>query len=226
MVEFRGVSKTYSRATGGRVEALADLTLEIKAGELVAVTGPGGSGKSTLLRLATGEERPTRGQVVVDGLDVGALGRRGLARLRRECGIVAEELALLADRTVFGNVTLVLQALGLPRTEAVERALEALQDVGLTARRNALASELAGGERARLGLARALAPTPRLLIADEPTAWLDAAATAELVTLLRAVRDRGTTVLVATRLPQVARDLDGRILSLEMGRLRPEALPG
>jgi ABC-type ATPase involved in cell division len=225
MVELRGVSKIYGRAAGGRVEALADLSFEVKPAELAVLVGPGGAGKSTLLRLVTGEERPTRGSVLVDGTDVGTLGARGLARLRRGLGVLSPDGRLLPDRTALGNLTFVLRALGSRRAEARERALAALVEVGLGAARNALPHELAVGERQRVLLARALATRPRLLLADEPTALLDPLASAMVVTLLRSLPLRGTTCLVATQTTELARALDGRVLRLAAGRLRPEGDP-
>ncbi|HWC03400.1 MAG TPA: ATP-binding cassette domain-containing protein [Methylomirabilota bacterium] len=225
MLELRGVSKVYRRAAGGRVEALADLSFEVKPTELAVLVGPGGAGKSTLLRLITGEERPTRGVVLVAGTDVGALGARGLARLRRSLGVVSPGGRLLADRTALGNLTFVLRALGTGSSEARERALAALTEVGLGAARSALPHELAAGECHRVMLARALATRPRLLLADEPTAILDAAAAAMVVTVLRGLSLRGTTCLVATRAVEVARALEGRTLELTAGRLRPEGGP-
>jgi cell division transport system ATP-binding protein len=225
MLEFRGVSKVYERAVGGRVEALVDLSFEVKPTELAVLVGPGGAGKSTLLRLVTGEERPTRGSVLVDGVEVGALGGRGLARLRRSLGVLPQDGHLLGDRTALGNVTFVLRALGMGRAEARERALAALVEVGLGPARNALPQELAAGERRRVLLARALAPQPRLLLVDEPTAMLDAVGAGTVVTLLRSLAGRGTTCLVATQGIDFARALDGRLLPLAGGRLHPEAGP-
>lgn len=225
MLELRGVSKVYGRAAGGRVEALADLSFEVKPTELAVLVGPVGAGKSTLLRLITGEERPTRGAVLVDGAEVGALGRRGLARLRRDLGVLAQDGRLLPDRTALGNLTFVLRALGTGRAAARERALAALIEVGLGPVRNALPHELAEGDRRRVLLARALAAQPRLLLADEPTAMLDPAAAATVVALLRSLPQRGTTCLVVTQAIELARALDGRVLRLVAGRLRPEGDP-
>jgi cell division transport system ATP-binding protein len=226
MLELRSVSKVYGRAAGGRVEALADLTFEVKPTELAVVVGPVGAGKSTLLRLVTGEERPTRGAVLVDGVEVGTLGARGLARLRRSLGIVSQDGQLLPDRTALGNLTFVLRALGTGRAEARDRALAALIEVGLGPTRNALPHELAVGERRRVLLARALTTRPRLLLADEPTALLDAPTTAMVGTLLRSLPSRGTTCLVATQSIELARALEGRVLQLAAGRLRPEGEEG
>jgi cell division transport system ATP-binding protein len=225
MLEFRGVSKVYGRAVGGRVEALVDLSFEVKPTELIVLVGPVGAGKSTLLRLVTGEEQPTRGSVLVDGVDVGTLGARGLARLRRTLGVLPQDGPLLPDRTAVGNVTFVLRALGVGRGEARERALAALVEVGLGAARNALPQELAAGERRLVLLARALATRPRLLVAEEPTAMLDPTAAGTVVALLRSLASRGTTCLVATPAVELARALDGRVLQLTAGRLRPEGGP-
>jgi cell division transport system ATP-binding protein len=202
-----------------------DLTLEVKPGELALVLGPSGAGKSTLLRLVTGEERPTRGAVFLDGAEIGALGRGALARHRRSLGIAPQRGQLLPDRTALDNLTFVLQALGARRGEARERALAGLAEAGLGAARNAMPHELAEGECRRLLLARALVTRPRLLVADEPTAMLDAAHAAEVVALLRSAHARGTTCLVATHAPEIARALAGRILHLAAGRLRPEGDP-
>jgi D-methionine transport system ATP-binding protein len=130
MLEFRGVSKTYGRAAGGRVEALVDLSFEVKPAELAVVVGPSGAGKSTLLRLVTGEESPTRGAVLVEGTEVGTLGGRSLARLRRSLGIMPQAGRLLPDRTALGNLTFVLRAFGAGRAEARDRALAALTETG------------------------------------------------------------------------------------------------
>jgi ABC-type ATPase involved in cell division len=225
MLEFRGVFKVYGRAGGRRVEVLVDLSFEVKPAELAVVVGPSGAGKSTLLRLITGEERPTRGAVLVDGVEVGTLRRGGLARLRRGLGVASPSGGLLADRTALGNLTFVLGALGVGRTEARDRALEALTTIGLGAARNALPHELADGESRRLVLARALVTRPRLLLVDEPTAGLDPGQSATMGPLLRDAHARGTTCLVTTQAAEFGRALEGRVLQLAAGRLRPEGDP-
>jgi ABC-type ATPase involved in cell division len=225
MLEFRGVFKVYGRGTARRVEVLVDLSFEVKPAELAVVVGPTGAGKSTLLRLVTGEETPSRGTVVVDGVEVGTLRRGGLARLRRSLGVAAQGGRLLGDRSALRNLTFDLEALGAGRAEARDRALVALAEVGLGSVRNAFPHELADGERRRLTLARALATRPRFLLADEPTALLDPAQAAAVVSLIRSAHARGVTCLVTTQSAELGRALDGRVLQLAAGRLRPEGDP-
>ena len=225
MLEFRGVFKVYGRAPARRVEVFVDLSFEVKPGELAVVVGPTGAGKSTLLRLITGEERPTRGAVLVDGDEVGSLGRGRLGRLRRELGVAPQNGRLLTDRTALENLTFVLTALGVGRAEARERALAALTEVGLGVARHALPHEVADGERRRLVLARALVTRPRLLLVDEPTTGLDPTQHAPIVAAIRAAHARGITCLVTTPATELGRALDGRMLELAAGRLRPEGAP-
>ena len=225
MVEFRGVTKVYDRAAGGCVEALRDVTFAVKAGELAVVLGSSGAGKSTVLDLVSGRARPTSGTVRVDDVDVAACGGRALARLRRGLGIVTPAVGLLPDRTVFGNLAFVLRALGVGRALARVQALEALEATGLSGVRNALPHELADGERRRLLVARALAPQPRLLLADEPAAGLPEEEPA-IGAILRAAHAEGLTCLVATQSVTLARALEGRVWRLSQGRLETEGLPG
>jgi cell division transport system ATP-binding protein len=220
MVEFRAVSKSYVRRKGGApVPVLVDATFEVGSGEAVVLTGPAGSGKSTLLRLLTGEERPTGGRVLVDGEDVATLGRRGVARLRRGLGVVPAEPRLVADRTAFQNVAVVLRALGASRRAARAAGLAALREAGLATKSNAFPAELTAGERRRLCLARALAGAPPLLLADEPTAGLDEATAAQVVELLRRARGQGSSLLVTSQAVGLAASLGARALTLEGGRV-------
>jgi ABC-type ATPase involved in cell division len=224
MLELRAVSKVYRPRSGGRaVQALADVTFQVAPGEIVALVGPAGAGKSTVLRLLWGEERPSGGSVRVDDEDVGGLGRRGIARLRRRLGVVPEPPGLWTEHSAVGQITVVLRALGFSRRDARSRALAALRDAGLAARAGARPDELAAGERQRLALARALASDPAVLLADEPILGpgeaLDSPAARETIALLRAVHLRGATVLVATQAAALAEALKARPLLLDGGRL-------
>ncbi|MGB9777173.1 MAG: ABC transporter ATP-binding protein [Anaerolineae bacterium] len=219
MIATENLTKIYT--DGAPVRALEDVTLEIAAGEFVAVTGPSGSGKSTLLNLIGTLDRPTSGRVVVDGVDVGTLRGNALADFRRErIGFVFQMFHLVPTLTALENVMLPLVPYrrGLKfRLEA--RARELLEAVGLGDRLHHLPGQLSGGEQQRVAIARALVNTPKVILADEPTGNLDSQAGAEIVALLRQLnRERGVTVLVATHNEAVAQAAD-RILRLRDGRV-------
>ena len=230
MVEFRAVSKVYPPRAGGRaIPALTDLSFQIAPGELVVVSGPVGSGKSTLCRLVSGEERATRGTVLVGGEDVGALGRRALARLRRRLGVAPQDARLVPDRTVLGNLVLVLRARGASSRDARARALAALRESGLGGCASALPGELAAGDRQRLLLLRALVGEPELLMAGSSAMafdGLDEPGARDLLELVCGASARGMTVLVATRWSALADRLKARVVRLEGGRVCAEGESG
>jgi ABC-type methionine transport system ATPase subunit len=219
VLEFRTVSKVYHPAAGGRVAALSHASFAVGAGERLAIHGPVRAGKSTLLRLAYGAEQPSQGRVRVLGRDLGSLGARQLARVRRDLAVVPQETLLPADRTAFGQVTFVLRGLGFSHREATPRAVEALARVGLGQRLRALPAEL-GGEAWRVSLARALAIGPRLLLVDEPAPAGDASGRPDLIQILRDLDPEATTLLLVTRVPELARALGTRVLGLDGGELR------
>src|SRR5262249_30050701 len=228
IIELRAVSKLYAPRAGGRaVQALTDVSFQVAPGDLVVLAGPPGAGKSTGRRLLAGEERPTQGAVIVHDEDVGGLGRRGVARLRRRLGLMPQDGRLLAERTALDNVAVVLRALGASRRAARARAQALLREVGLGGAPPAGPAELAAGERQRLLLARALAGEPAVLLADEPLVAvggaLDGPAADGVVALLRAIRSRGVTVLVASQAVGLAAALGGRSLRIEGGRLAHDA---
>ena len=212
-VDVRDVRKSFEE---GRIRALDGLTLRLDEGELVALTGPSGCGKSTLLNLIGALDRPDSGEIRVGGEDVTRLA--DAARYRAETvGFVFQFHHLIATLTALENVQLPM--LGQrPRAARVRRARELLGEVGLTARERAYPPTLSGGERQRVAIARALANEPRLLLADEPTGALDSATSAQILGLLRIVRDEhGTTVLLVTNDDAVAAQAD-RIVRLRDGR--------
>jgi cell division transport system ATP-binding protein len=194
MIKFDHASKRYPPG----LDALTDVSFEIAAGELVTVGGHSGAGKSTLLKLIAAIERPTGGAVLVQGQNIGSLKRSAIPYLRRNLGVVFQDQKLLFDRNVFENVMLPLTISGFPPAEARRRVQAALDKVGLLARQKALPIMLSGGEQQRLAIARAVVGRPNLLLADEPTAHLDAETAADVARTFLDFRAVGVTVLIAT----------------------------
>ena len=194
----------------GRVDILKGVTLDVRRGETVGLTGPSGSGKSSLLMLMGGLERATGGQVVALGHDLTRLGEDALARVRRDhMGVVFQSFHLIPTMTALENVATPLELAG--RADAFDRAAAELDAVGLGHRAGHYPAELSGGEQQRVALARAAAPEPDLLLADEPTGNLDAATGEAIVTLLFGLRDRGATLVLVTHDPDLAARCDRTI---------------
>ncbi len=216
MIRLDRVSKRYQQA--GR-DGLRGVSLAIGEGELVFITGHSGAGKSTLLRLIPRLERPSGGRVLVGGVDVGQLPRRKVPLLRQRVGVTFQDHRLLGDRTVFGNVALPLEIVGIPRREAARRVRAALDKVGLLGKEGAYPVTLSGGEQQRAGLARAVVNRPPVLLADEPTGNLDPGLSDEIMRLFTAFGEIGTTVLVATHDLGLVERLGYRTLNLRQGEL-------
>lgn len=214
MIRFDHASKRYPPD----IAALTDVTADIAAGELVAVVGHSGAGKSTLLRLIPAIERPSSGTVLVNGQNVGALGRGALPFLRRHIGLVFQDQKLLFDRSALDNVLLPLDITGFSHREAQRRAEAALDKVGLGGRARALPIALSGGEQQRLAIARAVVHRPALLLADEPTAYLDAGTAQDVARIFLEFHRVGVTVIVATY--DAALFPGARQLRLDHGRLQ------
>lgn len=215
MISFSAVSKRY--AGGG--EALRGVSFTLDAGEFAFVTGRSGAGKSTLLKLIPAIERPTTGSVVVNGQNVGALKRAALPYLRRNLGLVFQDQKLLYDRTVYDNVMLPLAFSGQPPREAARRVRAALDKVGLLARERANPIALSGGEQQRLAIARAVVNRPAVLVADEPTANLDAESAARILDIFVSFHQVGVTLLVATHDQALIERYGKRVLRLSDGKL-------
>jgi putative ABC transport system ATP-binding protein len=216
-LELREVSKRLR--SGERDLTIVDrLSLRVDAGEFVAILGPSGSGKSTLLGLAAGLDRPSAGEVLLDGRPIHDLSEDALARLRRgRIGFVFQSFQLLGNLTALENVLLPLELAG--RDHAARRAHEMLAAVGLAERGHHYPSQLSGGEQQRVALARAFAVEPSLLLADEPTGNLDGATGAMVLELLARLRaDHGATLVLVTHDPEVAARADRRI-HLRDGRI-------
>ncbi len=194
MIRFERVGKRYPPD----VSALTDVQFEVESGELIAIDGHSGAGKSTLLKLIAAIEKPTSGAVLVGGQNVSALGRKAIPFFRRNLGLVLQNQNLLFDRSVFDNVLLPLSIAGFAPKEAPARVRAALDKVGLLAREKALPIALSGGEQQRLAIARAVVSRPNLILADEPTAHLDAETAADVARIFMEFNRVDVTVLVAT----------------------------
>ncbi|MDQ5849945.1 MAG: cell division ATP-binding protein FtsE [Pseudomonadota bacterium] len=215
MVSFSAVAKRYP---GGQ-EALKDVSFSIEPAELVFLTGRSGAGKSTLLKLIPAIERPSAGSVIVNGQNVGALKRSAIPYLRRNVGLVFQDQKLLYDRSVYDNVMLPLAFSDHSPKEAARRARAALDKVGLLARERSNPIQLSGGEQQRVAIARAVVNRPSLLVADEPTANLDADSAARVLDIFLAFNQVGVTVLIATHDRSLVERYGKRILKLEAGKI-------
>src|SRR5579862_408673 len=217
VIELSGVTKNYTR---GGAPALDRVSLEVAAGEAVAVMGPSGSGKSTLLNLLAGLDKPTSGAVTVAGQRVDRLGETSTARYRRtQVGMIFQFFNLVEDLTVAGNVMLPARLAGAGRRAARARAEELLARLGIARYRDAYPGRLSGGERQRVAIARALVNHPAVLLADEPTGAVDTAAGRAIGRLLADLNAAGQTLVIVTHNPELAERYAGRVIRLADGRV-------
>ena len=209
MIELSHVSMHYK--TGAPV--LTDVSLKVEKGEFVVLTGPSGAGKTTLLKLLYAAERPTRGLVLVDGVNVPKLGPREVPRFRRRVGVVFQDFKLLEAQT------LVLDAAGASRRTTATKVLATLTRLGMHSALRERVADLSGGEQQRVSIARALVHEPVLLLADEPTGNLDPEATSWVVRLFQDAHLRGTTVVLSTHDATLTAALGQRIIAIQGGRI-------
>ena len=215
MIQFENVTKRFP---GGQ-EALSELTLSVDKGEMVFVTGHSGAGKSTLLKLIALIERPTSGQVIVDGKNTRRVRRRKIPGYRRQIGMVFQDHKLLYDRPVSDNVALPLIIAGVSPRDAGKRVRAALDQVGLLQKEKKNPETLSAGEQQRVGIARAIVTRPKLLIADEPTGNLDPDLSLEVMRIFRRFNEVGVTLLIASHDIAMIDKLGCRRIELEAGRL-------
>ncbi|KOV01646.1 MULTISPECIES: ABC transporter ATP-binding protein [Streptomyces] len=222
VVRLDDVHKEY-----GDAKALDGVSLEIHAGDAVAVMGPSGCGKSTLLNMVAGLDRPTSGTVEVQGHDLGKLNETGLALFRRRhVGMVFQFFNLIDDLPALDNVALAAQLTGTPARQARRRALELLDELGVADRRNNYPATLSGGERQRVAVARALMNRPALLLADEPTGALDSRSGEQVMDLLIDLNQIGQTLLIVTHDPELATRCASRLVEFADGRIARQSVLG
>ncbi|MYM30862.1 cell division ATP-binding protein FtsE [Duganella sp. CY15W] len=218
MIEFRNVSKQYS----SDVMALRDISLTVNKGELVFLAGPSGAGKSTLMKMIAAMERPSSGQVIVNGQDIARIKPAAVPFLRRNLGLIFQQQRLLTDRSVLANVMLPLLVTGASKTQAEQRARAALGKVGLGDRADAQPLALSGGEQQRVSIARAIVNRPQVILADEPTANLDRASANKVLDALKAFNSVGVTCLISSHDEQML-DAAARVIHLNQGQLEVAA---
>ena len=215
MIRLSDVSMTYKAGN----KALQDVSFTVEAGGFVFIVGRSGSGKSTLLKLLLKELEPSSAQILVNGVDLGAMPRRHIPRYRRTLGVVFQDFRLLKDRNVFENVAFALRVTGASGRQIRERVPRMLGMVGLSSKYKAYPEQLSGGEQQRVAIARALINRPDVLLADEPTGNLDSFHAVEIMKLLEKISQRGTTVLVVTHSHEIVETMGKRVITLEKGRV-------
>ena len=219
MIELKHLGKIYSSASGS-VEALKDVNLTIADGEIFGIIGLSGAGKSTLVRCINLLERPTSGEVWVDGQNLTALSEKELLQVRRQIGMIFQSFNLLEQRSVLRNVCFPLEISGTPKAEAKKRAEELLKVVGLADKAASFPSQLSGGQKQRVAIARALATNPRYLLCDEATSALDPTTTRSILALLKEInKTLGITIIVITHEMAVIEEICQRVAIIDSSRI-------
>lgn len=213
MIRLEHVSKAYSAG----IPALNDVSLHIREGEFVFVVGESGSGKSTFIRLLLKELEPTHGKIFINGQNIGLMKRKQIPRLRRNIGVVFQDFRLLRDRNVYENVAFAQRVTGVSTKMMKSNVPKMLSTVGLAAKYKSLPRQLSGGEQQRVAIARALVNEPKILLADEPTGNLDENNAWEIMALLDAINQKGTTVVVVTHNLEIVKAMRKRVITMRKG---------
>lgn len=213
MIKLQHVSKAYSAG----IPALNDVNLEIEDGEFVFVVGDSGSGKSTLIKLLLKELEPTDGTIFVNGTDLKKIKRKQIPKFRRNIGVVFQDFRLLKDRNVYDNIAFAQKVIGEPSSHIKRKVPQMLSMVGLAAKYRSYPRQLSGGEQQRVAIARALINKPSILLADEPTGNLDTNNAWEIMKLLEAINERGTTVIVVTHNMEIVKVMKKRVITIKKG---------
>lgn len=203
----------------GSFNALIDITFDVFKNDFLFVTGPSGAGKSTLLKLLYLEESVSEGEILVDGVNLSRINRRTIPSLRRKFGIIFQDYKLIQNRTVFDNVSLVLESAGKNRKFIDHKVQGVLKIVKMEKKRHLFPPSLSGGEQQRVAVARAIVGDPRIILADEPTGSLDAESASIIIDLLKRFHSLGSTVIVATHDHELIYKTGGRVVYLDKGRM-------
>jgi len=220
VIDMQDIWKTYADGT----HALQGITVRIDRNEFVYLVGPSGAGKSTFMKLIYREEVPTKGQISVNGFNIGKLRPRKIPYVRRNIGVIFQDFRLLPKLTVYENVAFAMEAIEAPRRVIRKRTLEVLELVGLKHKHASLPSQLSGGEQQRVSIARAIVNNPAVIVADEPTGNLDPETSMEIMHLLEEINFRGSTIIMATHNRDIVNSMRKRVIAIENGNIvRDEA---
>lgn len=223
LIEIKNCYKVYKNG----VAALANFNLEIEKGEFVFLIGASGSGKSSLIKMLYREEKPTRGEIIVGGVNVAKLKNRKVYKFRRKIGIVFQDFKLLPKLTVYENVSFGLENIGMKEIEIKEKVTKALNRVGLKEKYRCFPNQLSGGEQQRVCIARAIVNEPKILICDEPTGNLDPQTSKEIVEVIDDInKTMGTTIIMATHDKEIVNKMKKRVVLIENGVLTGDYLKG
>lgn len=220
MIKFQNVTKIYpDHAISAPIVALDNVSFEINPKEFVSIVGRSGCGKTTLIKLLIAEEKPTKGRIFFDRINISKLKQGALPELRKRIGVIFQDYKLLPQKTVYENIAYALQVIGASDQEIQRDVLQVLGVVGLREREKNFPAELSGGEKQRVAIARALIHRPDVIVADEPTGNLDPYHTTDIINLLLKINEFGTTVILATHDKEVINSLAKRVITLEEGRV-------
>ncbi|MBZ5200477.1 cell division ATP-binding protein FtsE [Planomicrobium chinense] len=213
MIQMKNVYKKYPNG----IVALNGMNVEIEQGEFVYVVGPSGAGKSTFIKMMYREERPTSGQMLVDGIDIATLKNKKVPLLRRQIGVVFQDFKLLPRLNVYENVAFALEVIEESPSQIRERVMKVLDMVGLKHKARMFPTELSGGEQQRVSIARSIVNRPKVVIADEPTGNLDPETSLDIMNLFEQINASGTTILMATHNREIVNTLRHRVIAIEGG---------
>ncbi len=215
MIEMQDVWKAYPDGT----PALREVSIKIDRNEFVYVVGPSGAGKSTFMKLIYREEKPSKGQIFVNGFHLGKLKQRKIPFVRRNIGVIFQDFRLLPQLTVYENVSFAMEVIEAPKKQIKKRTMEVLDLVKLKHKADSLPSQLSGGEQQRTAIARAIVNNPSVIIADEPTGNLDPETSAGIMRLLEEINFRGTTIVMATHNRDIVNSMRKRVVAIEGGTI-------
>ncbi|SFC24695.1 cell division ATP-binding protein FtsE [Bacillus sp. OV322] len=215
MIEMTDVSKTYPNG----VTAISGLNVKIKQAEFVYVVGPSGAGKSTFIKMMYREEKPTKGNIIVNGLSLPKLRNAKVPLFRRNIGMVFQDFKLLQTLTIYENVAFAMEVIEKHPDEIKRRVMEVLNLVGLKHKVRMLPAELSGGEQQRVAIARSIVNSPKVVIADEPTGNLDPETSWEIMNIFEEINKRGTTVVMATHNKDIVNNMKHRVIAIENGKI-------